>query len=63
MEERQQVWRLGFEEKEDSDGGPSPSKGDILRRRKNSLTETGKGSAEFEFPSISRLSEKSFDYF
>lgn len=61
VEERQQVLRLGVEEKDD-DSIPSPSKEDVLRRRRNSLVATGKVSSEFEFPSISRLSEKSFEY-
>ena len=62
LEERQQVLRLGFDEKEDSDGAPFPSKAELLKRRKNSLSTTGKGNSEFDFPSISRLSEKSFGY-
>lgn len=62
LEERQQVSRLGLEEKEESDGDPSPSKENILRKRKSSLTAIGKVSSELNFPSVSRLSEKSFEY-
>ena len=59
IQERQAVSFLKFTDDDDS---PSPSKENILRRRNNSLTAQRKESSEFDFPIMSRLSAKSFDY-